>query len=174
MLGYVVLGAGILFVMWWHARRAGNPYADGIHDSMEVLAIVVVVLAFILFWPAFLAFEGFATWKDRRKQRQEPVDPLEEAKSRLRATPDNLVGMVTLEEVERRERIHDPLDAVPPLPYGHLHKAWERFRADLLPGDELWSFTSPCDKDTSRFTAVRGYTVRREGVIVAEIMADGG
>ncbi|MAC33233.1 MAG: hypothetical protein CME38_06450 [Haliea sp.] len=73
---------------------------------------------------------------------------------RLRHTPDTAVkpGFVvapsellenfTREEIETREMVNDPLQAVPDLPFGHLNGAWRQFLEKLPEDCELWSFTS--------------------------------
>lgn len=184
ILGYITLGVGLLLVIRWTERRLPVPFSeDFIYFSLypgekpaqlrilDVLDDLFRVLGLVLYWPWILVWAVYKNWKARREPRNESIDPPE---PRFRATPDNLADLVTVEEVERRECIHDPLGAVPPLPFGHLHQTWECFRADLLPGDELWSFASPSEEDEWRFRAVRGYAVRREGAIVAEMVADGG
>jgi hypothetical protein len=41
--------------------------------------------------------------------------------------PDNLLRRTSIDAVEANERVHDPLAAVPDLPFGHLHMIWEAF-----------------------------------------------
>ncbi|MBM4200988.1 MAG: hypothetical protein FJ189_06860 [Gammaproteobacteria bacterium] len=184
ILGYIALGVGLLLVIRWAERRLPDEFSEEfIHFTLypgekpaqvrilEALVTLSEVLGIVLYLPWILVWSVYKNWKARRAPRNESIGPPE---PRFRATPDNLADLVTVEEVERRECIDDPLGAVPPLPFGHLHKTWERFRADLLPGDELWSFASPSEKGQWRFRTVRGYAVRREGVIVAEMVADGG
>ena len=54
----------------------------------------------------------------------------------------DLLEKLTVEQIEARERVQDPLGAVPDLPFGHLHAAWKVFLAGCQPGDKLWSFSA--------------------------------
>jgi hypothetical protein len=54
----------------------------------------------------------------------------------------DLQEKLTVEQIEARERVQDPLGAVPDLPFGHLHAAWKEFLAGCQPGDQLWSFSA--------------------------------
>jgi hypothetical protein len=49
---------------------------------------------------------------------------------------------ITIEEVEQRERVFDPMGAVPDLPFGHLNAAWQKFRDGLEPQDVIWTFSA--------------------------------
>ena len=44
-------------------------------------------------------------------------------------TGDHLLESLTVAEIEARERVSDPLGAVPDLPFGHLNTAWCEFLA---------------------------------------------
>jgi hypothetical protein len=41
---------------------------------------------------------------------------------------------------ERKERFPEAAK-----PFGFQHQKWEEFKAAMLPGDELWAFSSPAD-----------------------------
>ena len=59
----------------------------------------------------------------------------------------DLLHPVLLENVEAAGRVHDPLQAVPDLPFGHLHAAWQRFIIAFDLDNELWQFRAvrqPC------------------------------
>ena len=36
----------------------------------------------------------------------------------------------------------DPLGAVPPLPFGHLNTAWNKFLENKQPADSIWNFSA--------------------------------
>jgi len=55
---------------------------------------------------------------------------------------ERLIEPLTIEDIEYREIIHDPLNAVPAKPFGHFYPAWEKFRSQLGPVDQIWSFTA--------------------------------
>lgn len=74
-----------------------------------------------------------------------------------------LVRPVTLDEVAQRERVYDPLGAVPDLPFGHLHGAWQRFIRDLDPEDELWLFSMAAEAPQDPGAVLEGYVIVRNG-----------
>ncbi|WVM93015.1 hypothetical protein ULG90_02285 [Halopseudomonas pachastrellae] len=49
-------------------------------------------------------------------------------------TEDHLLESLTVAEIEARERVADPLGAVPDLPFGHLNTAWQEFLAECEEG----------------------------------------
>jgi hypothetical protein len=54
----------------------------------------------------------------------------------------HLQERLSVQEIERREIVDDPLKAVPGIPFGHLHQAWAKFLADLPEAAEVWSFSA--------------------------------
>ena len=63
-------------------------------------------------------------------------------------------------EIEERERVDDPLRAVPADPFGHLHGVWHKFIDGLAPDWELWSFESRW-KTPYRDYQMQGYVARQ-------------
>ena len=78
---------------------------------------------------------------------------------------------MTIEEIESRERISDPLGAVPSLPFGHLNAAWAEFKDNLQTGDELRFFSVPW-KECWNMELHEGYVVLREEEIGPWFTAD--
>ena len=76
---------------------------------------------------------------------------------------EHLQARLTLDEIERANRVQDPLGAVPDLPFGHLHAAWRRFVEQLQEGDELWSFATPWEFTFPLRELRQGYVVLRAG-----------
>lgn len=56
---------------------------------------------------------------------------------------EHLCLPLTQHEIERRELVRDPMGAVPSLPFGHLHFAWQAFVQPMQAQDQLWSFLAP-------------------------------
>lgn len=77
-------------------------------------------------------------------------------------TRADLIEPVGLAQIERRERVVDPLGAVPDAPFGFLHPAWMKFRDGIGPDDTLWRFRSDWSSSEwwrerrSGYVAVRG------------------
>lgn len=48
-------------------------------------------------------------------------------------------------------------------PFGFQHQKWEDFKAAMLPGDELWTFSSPADS-WQHLAGRAGIAIVRNGV----------
>lgn len=55
---------------------------------------------------------------------------------------EHLQERLTVDEVEKREFVIDPLNAVPDVPFGHLNAAWYKFLESRCENTELWSFSA--------------------------------
>ena len=84
--------------------------------------------------------------------------------------PVHLQAWLTLGEIEARERVDDPLGAVPNVPFGHLNAAWRTFLASRASGDELWSFTAPWRTWLLQPELRSGYALVRNGTPVAHFL----
>ncbi|CAK0768000.1 conserved hypothetical protein [Gammaproteobacteria bacterium] len=72
---------------------------------------------------------------------------------------NDLLQQISVEEIELQERVSDPLNAVPDLPFGHLNKAWNRFLKKRRKGDEIWTFSA-------NRTSERGWKELRAGYVL--------
>ena len=77
---------------------------------------------------------------------------------------EHLLERLTLQEIERREVVSDPLKAVPDLPFGHLNAAWQEFLQGKVDGTELWSFSEQLQTTWGRKELRCGYLVVQDGV----------
>lgn len=82
-------------------------------------------------------------------------------------------GKITIEEAERRNpgvTDDDRLARHPELakPFGALNSEWERLKAEIKPGDELWTFTSPIES-WSQLAGRAGLALVRGGCVIAAI-----
>ena len=66
---------------------------------------------------------------------------------------DRLVRVETVEEAERQH-------VVGGVPFGALRADWEKLKAELSPGDQLWWFTRP--NKPGLYGALEGYVVVRD------------
>ncbi len=125
-------------------------------------------LILLLIWPLVVAVLAHSVLFDRPRP--------ERIYRAWIATPDSLIKQLSVDAIEQLEIYSDPLTAVPPLPFGHLHEAWLRFRHTLQPGDQLWSFRADTHDDEDldwcrRYGVVEGYAVLRVGEIIGEFFA---
>ncbi len=94
--------------------------------------VELIVLCTVL-WPLVLSFWVFDALKRDSVWPEDP--PFEVRKADLCET-------LSAQEIESTEQVSDPLNAVPPLPFGHLNHCWRAFVDALPEGSELWSFRS--------------------------------
>jgi hypothetical protein len=77
---------------------------------------------------------------------------------------EHLLERLTVQEIERREVVADPLKAAPDSPFGHLNTAWQEFLKGLAEGTELWSFSARWQTTWGRKELRSGYVVVEDGV----------
>ena len=73
-----------------------------------------------------------------------------------------LIREVTIEEVERTNFIHDPMEAVPNIPFGHLNARWLSLRDSIQPNETLWEFESK-RSELKGVQSMWGYAVKADG-----------
>lgn len=125
-----------------------------------MVIVVLVVIAGVLFaaWPVLLiivAKQALST-KSATTVRE---------KREFAVTRSDLREHVTIAEIERREQVIDPLGAVPELPFGHLHAAWQKFLEAVGPQDAIWTFSAHWTTTWGRAELRAGYVVVRDGAI---------
>ena len=129
----------------------------------RVLAPFFAAIAMMVLWPSVL------WWWLRRWLQDRELRRRQEARI-FRVRPDYLRERMSVEEVERREVVHDPLRAVPDLPFGHLHTIWRDLKSGIRPGDELWSFSAHWDDDWARPHLHEGYVLWRNGRAAGHVL----
>lgn len=84
-------------------------------------------------WPVCWAWVVHDRWHVKReaKRREDTV---------FKILPIHRSVGTTVERVEARAKVEDPLGAVPDLPFGHLNGAWNNFIAKRPEGASLYPF----------------------------------
>jgi hypothetical protein len=118
---------------------------------VPVLTAVVVVLI----WPVALVIHA-------KEVRQDWRDTYHARERDFAVRLEDLLRPVLLEAVEADELVHDPLQAVPDLPFGHLHAAWRRFIVTLDLDDELWQFRAVRQPWDDQQEVSTGYVLVRQ------------
>lgn len=54
----------------------------------------------------------------------------------------DLLEQLTVQSIEQREMVYDPLGGVPGKPFGHLNSAWINFIRDVGEDEQIWSFSA--------------------------------
>ncbi len=168
---YLAIGAVTLVVMYVTHRLSAKSESEGLTDILDAmnpernklsyrvinkgLVPVLASVIAILFWPAIL----YMKIKDICDRG--PGGRFEEKV--FQVSKADLLAKRTIQQIESDEVIEDPLDAVPALPFGHLNKCWKNLLAQMMDGDEIWSFRSKWDGNWGRTELRSGYVLVREG-----------
>lgn len=114
-----------------------------------VLAPFVAITLVILGWPFLIYFEI--------KGRLYPTPPYVEKVFQVER--EHLGTPVDISDIEAKEKVIDPLGAVPDLPFGHLNTAWREFTAQMADGDRLWTFSAKWQSDWGNPELRDGYVI---------------
>jgi hypothetical protein len=75
----------------------------------------------------------------------------------------------TIEQAEQAHLVTDKRLGPKPVPFGFINANWEKFKAGIRPGDELWEFASP-DKTWEHLAGRAGLCIVRQGRIIDAII----
>jgi hypothetical protein len=134
---------------------------------------VLAAIALVIVWPVAAYMKGKDVFDKRRRAASASVEgdiPLGRAfgvERKFEVERSHLQECLTVAQIEDRERVTDPLGAVPDLPFGHLHAAWKTFISQASEDDEIWSFTRPWETRWGHKEVRAGYTLMRDGAPVA-------
>lgn len=117
-LGIYLLG-GLVFLASMHIKTRLKKIVKQSSSATKRREDAIVQLLIMLFWPlvvGMLVYEGLFN-------RPKPA----QIYRTWIATPESLIETLTISSIEQQQIYSDPLNAVPPIPFGHLHDAWQRF-----------------------------------------------
>ena len=117
------------------------------------IAITVILVG----WPIVVAY------KIKEVLFKKTNLPYEEEPEFSVKTTD-LLEQFSKEEIEKIEKINDPLETVPDLPFGHLNSVWLEFLENYEQGDEIWTFSAKSKDWLKNEHLQNGYVIVREGV----------
>lgn len=169
LIGYLTVGVLVtLAIFVWHRMSGASLFErksellDAIYPERKtlryrvltgVVAPILTGVAMIAAWPVAIYMQGKMV---RDPRVRAPADRV------FAVNKKDLLQQLTPQEIEARERITDPLGAVPDLPFGHLNAAWGRFTAQLRPGDSIWSFAAQWDVGHGQPEELKGYVAWRK------------
>ena len=116
----------------------------------KVIVPVLARIAVICVWPVAIVFLVQSVIEQRRLSKL-----AEDKKFRIRE--QDLSEQLSIDEIEKRERVDDPLGGAPNEPFGHRWSAWRTFADELQADASLWSFAATDDSDYE--------TIRLEGYV---------
>ena len=162
VIGFVLLATAVLQHLF--AKRRSKP-SDELADLLSqvqgkpslakrvIKSVIRPLLGGVLIiavWPLIIIFVVVKMLLDsRQKKASEPPE--------FSVSADDLVGQLSVADIEQREIISDPLNAVPNLPFGHLNSTWVAFRDGIGPDNELWSFAATWTNDWGGTQKMAGY-----------------
>ena len=130
---------------------------------VPVVAGIFIVVA----WPLAICFVLYSYIR-----KPEPAqDATSHKPDGFKIETRHLLENVRIEEIKIREIMKDPLNAVPHVPFGHLHPVWTDFYNQIKANDEIWSFQAdwgPYGTPTERRL---GYVIVRDGIIGAAMVS---
>jgi hypothetical protein len=179
--GAVYLGAGITTLLVvlaanWQSLRpdpqsleslieAANPQPKTLWYRIraKVPAPLLGGTLMVLLWPVVPVMKLKQWWDERQAEIRRKEDV-------FKVQRQHLLERLTVAQIEAREMVEDPQQAVPALPFGHLNAAWCELVAGLEPGDECWSFSAQWSGDCRGPELRTGYVVWRRRKAVGHIL----
>ena len=75
----------------------------------------------------------------------------------------------TIEKAEQDHLVTDKRLGPKPVPFGFINARWEKFKAGIRTGDELWEFKSS-DESWEKLAGRAGFCIVREGRVIDAII----
>ena len=176
---YLGIGAVVLAIVYSAHRMTREKESDFAHELRDTLNpdrkklsyrilnnIVAPVLAAILVvavWPVAI----YMKVKEMLQKKESYVSPEERE---FAVEREHLLERLTVQEIEMREVVTDPLKAAPDLPFGHLNAAWHEFLQGKPDGAELWSFSAQWQTTWGRKEQRCGYAAVQNDAPAAYIL----
>jgi len=182
LYGYLAIGAVVVAVLFVLRGRTQDDESQSLRDLLDtiradqrtrsyrifrrIVTAVLITLTFLVVWAiwpvaVYLRAVRFFSKEDADETTIEREFAVERR---------HLEERLTLQEIEVREMVEDPLSAVPNLPFGHLNAAWRTFLENRETADELWSFTAPWQTWLLQPEQRAGYALVRNGTPVAHFL----
>lgn len=172
ILSYLIFGMLILLMIYITTRLDNSQKAKDLRSMSKLIRprsknwqdklfnnLIVPVIAMTLttiFWPVVVVW----VIKDRLERRvaKNRVVPEPEV---FKVKKEHMKAKVSIEEIELKEMVTDPLDAVPAVPFGYLNSAWQEFKGKLQLDDELWVFSAQWASEWGRVDQRSGYVITK-------------
>lgn len=176
LYGYLGIGAVVLAVIYGlqylNKAKASGDFADlldvidpdrnklSYRILNDIVAPVLAAIFVVAVWPVAICMAIYLQIKDMREQE----DDVFVTGDKFAVKSEHLLERLTLQEIEQREMVTDPLKAAPELPFGHLNAAWQSFLQGKADDAQLWTFSAPWQTIWGRKELRCGYVVVQNGV----------
>jgi len=169
---YLGIGIAVLAVVYGAHRLTKEKESESLRELLEavnpdrkklsyrilnnIVAPVLAAILVIAVWPVavYMKAKEMFNKMDGAKVEEEREFAVER---------QHLLERLTVQEVEMREIVTDPLQAAPELPFGHIHAAWKEFLKGHAEGGELWSFSARWQTSWGRKELRSGYVLVENG-----------
>lgn len=176
---YLAIGVVVLAVVYGAHRLTKQKESESISDLLDAVnpnrkklsyriltnfvAPTLAVILVVAVWPVAVYMKVMEMIQ--KKENSEFPEEREFAVDR-----EHLLERLTVQEIEMRELVTDPLKAAPELPFGHLNAAWQGFLKSKADGAELWSFSAQWQTTWGRKELRCGYAVVQDGAPSTHIL----
>lgn len=177
---YLAIGVVVLAVVYGAHHLTKARESDPLRELLEavnpdrkklsyrilnnIVAPVLAAMLVVAVWPVAVYMKV-----KEIHQKKEIYVPTEEREFAVER--EHLLERLTLQEIEMREVVTDPLKAAPDSPFGHLNAAWQKFLQSKAEGAELWSFTAQWQTTWGRKELRCGYAVVQDGTPGAHFLS---
>ena len=170
LYAYIIVGVVVLIGVYTHHRLtsksesktlseildATNPDRKKLHYQIlnNYVAPLIAALLMVVAWPSIpiLKFMDVRKEKQRKKSQDEAI---------FRIKLSDLQEALSIEQIEVREIVKDPLGAVPNEPFGHFSRSWKKFVNEVQAFDEIHSFETVWKNEWNQAKKVTGYVILR-------------
>lgn len=176
---YLGIGAVVLALVYGAHHLTKEKESDSLRELLEavnpdrkklsyrilnnIVAPALSAILVVAVWPVAL----YMKLKEmiQKKESYESPEEREFAVER-----EHLLERLTVQEIEMREVVTDPLKAAPDLPFGHLNAAWQEFIQGKPDDAELWSFSAQWQTTWGRKELRCGYVAVQNDAPAAYIL----
>lgn len=165
---YLYLGIGVLYSCYFSyskrikTKQLSKENGQNNQESRTLkvderfwIDVFAFVLCFFV-WPLVIYF-----------QREETsIEPYVQETFDLKK--EDLIESYSIEAIEQKETVFDPLNAAPPISFGHFHGAWLEFKKGIEPDVQLWSFRNEYCLYAGTKQVTKGYLVLTEEGLIAQ------
>lgn len=131
-----------------------------VQQLQRATVFLLLVILTVLIAPILISQLLVDVWN--KKSKKDTFPNLDRSE---KLNKDHLEEKLSLDDIEAREYIYDPLNAVPHLPFGHNNSLWVKFKVQLEEEDELWSFSAVLKNNYGQNQKQKGYAVLRDSQI---------
>ena len=174
---YLTVGVVVMLVIFVSHRLTQKPGSELKDELMEALyperkrfryqflvnrliPLMAAILMTIV-WPIALYMKAKELISDKSPEALEKDTKEKE----FAVKSEDLLQQMSVAEIEKLEKVYDPMGAVPNVAFGHLNSAWLKFLSSIHPHDIMWSFSAIWVNSWGRKDLLTGYVIMRDGEI---------